>query len=238
MDNGTHASTGENGRIGRIDELNGQATDRAMLDFVEDWASKHDSLEVKMSEHGYPLVDLTSQTPDDAMAFLSALDETIHPYYHGMQNNEFRREAGMPDVRDWAFLDPSLSHQEPAERKQIYATRVLKYALVYATIEHKKVDASPTSGHTFSVRPSPGEDGTPSFIEVTPHLDAALRNGEQRFTDGLLYILPTQGFKQSPTSNHMVVSKDRVVPLAVVKVGAKLAEPLALPPENRWIRKD
>lgn len=238
MTNGANHVEAESEQPGHFERLDDPPIHDTMVDFVEDWASQHDSVDVQTSEHGYPIIDLTHQNPEQAMAFLTALDKAIHPYYHGMHNNEFRRKAGMPEVRDWAFLDPSLSHQEPAERKSVYATRVLKYALVYATMEHKKEDASLASGQTFSVRPSPGEDGTPSFIEVSPHLDAALRNGEKRFTDGLLYILPTQGFEPSPTSNHMVVSKDRVVPLGVVKVGAELGEPIILPPENRWIRQD
>jgi hypothetical protein len=195
------------------------------------------ALVVDESYFRYSVVDLLDVAPSRALAFLLAIDAEFHPAYHGMHNNEFRKASGMPDVTIWENLDPTESHQSP-ERKAVYATTNLIGGLVHATLEHKKVDANPVSGETYSLRPMPGEDGTDSFIEVSPHLDKALRAGDERFTDGILYILPPEQFVPNPHSSHEVTAMAKVSPFLVVRVRSDIVRDIVMSSSVRWIRND
>jgi hypothetical protein len=202
----------------------------SLAQVIATWQSEHHvAFGVEIGEHGYPVVDLRTLEANMALGFLTTLDAVVCPAYHGMHNSTLRRETGLPEVGIWGCLDPQFSHQPP-ERKAVYATTSLKGGLVHALLEARPEDIHPVSGETYSLQLLPEPGG--SFVEVSPPLAAALRNGEQRFTDGLLYVLPADRFSPHPASSHEVISKEKVTPLAVIRVGktlgAEIITPLAM----------
>ncbi len=206
-----------------------QSRYQKFLQQVEDWeriSGQH--IEAQTSEHGYPVLDLTGGDPATNLMLLRILDRSEEYVYHGMQNNEFRRAAGMPEVDTWESLDPSLSHQAEG-RKRVYATRRLDGGLTHALIEHRFRDANPNGGQTYALKPLRSEDGR--TVEFSPALADAMGRGEVPFVDGLLYILPSSEFEANPDTDHEVVANHQVYPVAVVRVGKEFG-PLVVQPDN------
>jgi hypothetical protein len=200
-------------------ELVGGSVGPGVGDELTAWQTESGkTLNIEQSEHGYPVVDLRGEDPDQVLAILERVDARVGPTYHGMHNNDFRRAAGLSEVEPWAALDPALSHQ-PEGRKAVYSTESLAGAIVHATLEHKIEDRNPVSGETYSLMPNP--DGG-RFVEVSPQLAEALNRGEERFTGGLLYLLPRDSFQRSAGTSHEMASQERVRPLAVVRIGKEL----------------
>lgn len=206
-----------------------QSQSGELLGRVEAWQeATGQKVDVEIGEHGYPILDLTSGDAEQNLAMLRAMDPDGQYVYHGMQNNEFRRDAGMPDVAAWESLDPKLSHQEEG-RKRVYATTRLDGGLTHALIEHRFRDANLNGGQTYALKPFRSEDGR--TVEFSPALAQAMGRGEVPFVDGLLYILPAGDFKLNPESDHEVVADHAVQPIAVVRVGADIG-PLVVQPDN------
>lgn len=181
---------------------------------IQEWQTESGKeLKVEMSEFGYPIVDLSQTLPEDAMSFLRFIEQKQEVVYHGMHNNEFRRQAGMADVVPWMSLDPALSHQ-PEGRKAVYATKSLEGGIAHATIEHKPEDIH--DGETYALKMNP-KDG--KLIEVSPQLQERIQQGGEVFTDGLLYVLPAESFQDSKNSSQEVNSSQKTKPLMVVRVG-------------------
>lgn len=180
----------------------------------------------------YPVLNAQSLQPEVAMQLLRQLASTGDYVYHGMHNNEFRRQAGMPDVELYDALDPSASHQD-GPRKAVYATTSLEGGLTHALVEHRPEDVGEVSQQTYALKPSRSADGR--TVEVSPQLAAAIERGEAPFTDGLLYILPKSQFQREVgsdgllASDHEMVTRERVEPVAVVHVGAALGTQVVRP---------
>lgn len=183
-------------------------------------------LDREVSEYGYPIVDLLDQAPLVALDVLREIGASANVVYHGVHNNEFRRGAGMPEVAAWDALDPSLSHQ-PDKEPSVYASRLLEGGLAHAVLEHKFSDQDPESGETYAISMNRSPGG--KILEVSAQIAGGLERGEDRFTDGLLYILPADAFSDTPNSDQEVYARDKVVPLAVVRVGRNLGPTIVNP---------
>lgn len=199
-------------------------------DQIKDWQTESGKeLKVEISEFGYPVVDLSQEQPKDAMDFLRFIASQQEVVFHGMHDNEFRRQAGMPDVAPWKSLDPALSHQ-PKGRKAVYATKSLEGGIAHATIEHKASDIR--DGETYSLKMN--SVGS-KIIEVSPQLHERIQQGGEVFTDGLLYVLPAETFHDTNNSNHEVNTQQQVKPLLVVKIGISLGRSV-ITPESTEVR--
>lgn len=190
------------------------------------------TLDREVSEFGYPVIDLRDQAPIVAMDVLRQVGGSADVVYHGMHNNEFRRGAGMPDVTTLDALDPEFSHQ-PEGRKAVYATKLLEGGLAHAVLEHRPSDQDPETGETYAISMNRTPDG--KILELSPQIASDLEAGVDRFTDGLLYILPASAFTDTPNSDHEVFAQDKVAPLAVVRVGASLG-PVIVTPNSYSVR--
>ena len=190
------------------------------------------TLDREVSEFGYPIVDLRDQAPLVAMDVLREVQGSMDVVFHGMHNNDFRRSAGMPDVAIHDALDPRHSHQ-PEDRKAVYATKLLDGGITHAVLEHRLSDQDPQTGETYALSMNRTSEG--KTIEVSSKIAADLEAGENRFTDGLLYVLPAAAFSDTPNSDHEVFAQEKVVPLAVVRVGRGLG-PLVVNTDTYSVR--
>ncbi|MDQ5943637.1 MAG: hypothetical protein QG675_405 [Patescibacteria group bacterium] len=197
---------------------------------IQQWQTESGKeLKVEMSEFGYPIIDLSQTPPEDAMDFLRFIASQQEVVYPGMHDNEFRRQAGMPDVAPWETLDPSLSHQ-PEGRKAVYATKSLEGGIAHAAIEHKTSDIN--DGETYSLKMN--SIGS-RIVEVSPQLHERIQEGGEVFTEGLLYVLPAEPFHDTKDSNHEVKTQKKVRPVLVVKIGGSLGRSV-ITPESTEVR--
>ncbi|MEI7818520.1 MAG: hypothetical protein WCI47_00170 [bacterium] len=197
-----------------------EARSKSIVDALQDWQKERtdNPIDIETSEFGYPVIDLESLSPNDALALLRQLDPTRSFVYHGMHNNELRRNAGMPDVQAFENLDPAHSHQTGEGRQLVYATSKLEGGLTHAILEHREADLN--GDETFALKPNKGEEG--QTIELSPSLEVAMANEALPFTNGLLYILPSESFTKNLNSDHEVTADTKVVPIAVIKIAANM----------------
>lgn len=201
---------------------------------IDQWQSQTGiTLEREVTEFGYPLVDLRDQAPLVALDVLRELNGTNDVVFHGMHDNDFRRQAGMPDVTTHNALDPSYSHQ-PEDQKAVYATKYLEGGLAHAVLEHRPSDQDPQTGETYAISMNRTPEG--KTLEISPKIATDLEQGVDRFTDGLLYVLPASAFTDTPNSDHEVVAREKVVPLAVFQVGRNLG-PVVVNPTTYSVRQ-
>lgn len=168
----------------------------------------------------YEVVDLTAETPTDAIERLELLqgmkaeDGSQAYVFHGAHTTGFHEVYGLPDVSWNETLDPAESRQDvPA----VYATTNAVGAAVHATLKHRPEDAG-ENGQTFSLSPNGGG----AIVELSPKLQE-----QQEFTDGYLYVLPAGKFGESKhDSDHEVAAHREVTPVLGIKLGADIGPEL------------